>query len=672
MWVLQPNARWLTGRDSRRRRTSVKMDHRKELRQGRLLPRVRIVPVGQVPLAVAKYEVPLREEALRAVHADQTIRTRMVVFQCNWCCERFATFHPAYWPPWEVWSEMELLRRGSDGVALCNIEVESWDELPPFEEDPEAGGVAQVYRGTCRGCAVDMHRQRQTPPEGMSAEVVRVIPKRSAYNGMDPIFSFPREELQSLFDQASLVEEMLVALEHMQVHMVTVKGRGAGLVLYKKNVISFVQDTPGFAQRHSLLREFRVGDRVNSTRGPGRDVNRARVVWTPSAPYTGQSTDASGFVVFPGTVMEKLAGGELLVRYDGGGEGVELEEHLVARVRMPWSPKDLKGQLVIMLRRSLGRGRGYLEGLEVRWGLVARILRALCRFGEWGPEGRRGPMHKYYDQGLFDLPAGRGGSVEEDERLLREWYGEDLARPSDEGPEGLRRVGMDVREVGEVRASGDEVSAIAAEIVDGQVFARWLGLAPLAIGAQLGAWWASQEVSPAGSVEGIRGSDSETPADFLAKIGSVLRDSGGLVDGEVTVGGLASWLLEHAGFRGELDSGSFGDEEEFTRTLSHELHVVAEHYGGGGGTFSSACLEAAEGGVDEERRAQNTAENVLYGWPRISEEPTPFRLAGRFVKAFPLKFPLGEGGVFDIRPREVTPQEWAALGPVLGRAVRQG
>ena len=449
VWVLQPRARWWKGPKSRgRRRGSVDMDHRNELAQGRLVSRVRIVPVGEVPVAVAKYEVPLREEALRAVHADQTIRTRMVVFHCNWCNERFATFHPAYWPPWEVWQEMELLRRGSDGVALCNIEVDSWEELPPFEEDPAVGGVAQVYRGTCRGCAVDMRRQREMPPEGVAAEAVRVIPKRSAYNFMDPIFTFPRDELQGLFDQASLVEEMLVALEHMQVNMVTVKGRGTGLARFKKNVISFVQDTLGFAQRHSMLREFRVHDRVNSTRGPGAEVDRPRVVPTPVDPYADYARDGSGFVVFPGTVVERLGNGQLRVRYDCGAEGVELEEHLVARVRMPWSPKDLKGQLVIMLRRSLGRGRGYLEGLEVRWGLVARILRALCRPGVWGPEDRRGPMHKYYDSGLFDLASGRGGSVEADETLLRQWYGEDLSQPSEEGPEGLRRVGLDVREVG--------------------------------------------------------------------------------------------------------------------------------------------------------------------------------------------------------------------------------
>ena len=116
--------------------------------------------------------------------------------------------------------------------------------------------------------------------------------------------------------------------------------------------------------------------------------------------------------------------------------------------------------------------------------------------------------------------------------------------------------------------------------------------------------------------------------------------------------------MEHAGFRAELDGGSYEDEEDFARSLSHELHVVAEHYGSEGGTFSSACLEAPEGGVDEERRAQHIAENVLYGWPRVSEEPTPFRLAGRFVKAFPLKFPIGEGGLFDWRHVDVTPHEW--------------
>ena len=39
---------------------------------------------------------------------------------------------------------------------------------------------------------------------------------------MDPVFKFPREELQDLFDSCSLVESMLLARDHMQVNFVTV------------------------------------------------------------------------------------------------------------------------------------------------------------------------------------------------------------------------------------------------------------------------------------------------------------------------------------------------------------------------------------------------------------------------------------------------------------------
>ena len=72
----------------------------------------------------------MKETALRAVQAKQTILTRMVMFHCNWCTERFPAFHPAYEPP--EWLRMELLKRGKGGVAACNIEVAAWDEVPAF------------------------------------------------------------------------------------------------------------------------------------------------------------------------------------------------------------------------------------------------------------------------------------------------------------------------------------------------------------------------------------------------------------------------------------------------------------------------------------------------------------------------------------------------------------
>ena len=67
---------------------------------------------------------------------------------------------------------------------------------------------------------------------------------------------------------------------------------------------------------------------------------------------------------------------------------------------MPWHPKFLKDQLVIILRRNLGHGR-VLAGLEVRWRLVSNILNALTRLGHWRLDGSVGPMHKWYDSRLF-------------------------------------------------------------------------------------------------------------------------------------------------------------------------------------------------------------------------------------------------------------------------------
>ena len=84
-----------------------------------------VIPVKHVPLRVPKFDVCLKETALRAVQAEQTMLTRMVKFGCSWCTERFPAFHPAYEPP--DWLPMELLKRGKDGVALCNIEVAKWD-----------------------------------------------------------------------------------------------------------------------------------------------------------------------------------------------------------------------------------------------------------------------------------------------------------------------------------------------------------------------------------------------------------------------------------------------------------------------------------------------------------------------------------------------------------------
>ena len=95
-----------------------------------------------------------------------------------------------------------------------------------------------------------------------------------------------------------------------------------------------------------------------------------------------------------------------------------------------------------------------LEGLEVRWGLVANILGALCRYGLYRGEGSFAPMHKYYDRRLFDVV---------DEAELRETHapeGRDCKIAKD-----FVQAGLDVAYAGEPVEEADlgGVSAVVSE-----------------------------------------------------------------------------------------------------------------------------------------------------------------------------------------------------------------
>ena len=198
-------------------------------------------------MRVAKYDVNMRDAPLRAVQAMHTLFSRMVVFTCNDCKERFPTFHPAYVPPPAIAKKMEILKHGKDGVAVCSVEVATWDELPPVDA-PD--GFALCCSGTCLRCQKDMDEQVQE--HGLAEHLGQIIGLRSAENHMDPCFRFPVDDLEDLFSHATLVESMLVALEHMQVNFVTVSR--SGLRKFRRNTLSFPQDLATFAQRLDLMK----------------------------------------------------------------------------------------------------------------------------------------------------------------------------------------------------------------------------------------------------------------------------------------------------------------------------------------------------------------------------------------------------------------------------------
>ena len=685
-------------------KSGVRLNSHRLVRDGILLSKYRVVPVGKVPVRVAKYDVHLRESGLRAVHAMHAILSRMVRFCCHHCKERFPTFHPAYFPPPAIAKEMEILKHGRDGVAACNVEVAEWDELPPL--DPP-DGVALCCSGVCLRCQKDMDEQLR----GNAGDVIVLL---SEENHMDPCFRFPWDDLKDLFDSATMVEAMLVALEHMQVNFVTVST--SGFRKFRRNTLSFPQDIAGFARRQQLFKGYRRGDRVNSARGPGgdrwnadREVRRATVA--SSEERDKYAVDAGGALIFPARVLDVLPDGRLLVQYDGENvQGYERSEHVSPRLVMPWHPRDVP--LSLMLRRNIGRGRGALEGLQVRWWKVALLLQALCAcprngYGPWRlGGGENEPMHKFYDPKLFHvmsvdemklkyapkvsegelLPIEKSeglsveaqlqGAIEEvgtAEEFIAAGFDVNFVGPG-EDCESRGRSRADAlgtgRPLGEDSGEGEgAVEAGDAEVyVDQQTFGLWLESGGFRFGGAVQRWWVGLAVCEEGEVGGLKQDDDETPVELFqrmrAEVGGAAQAGctaggvgrlGGLVkQGAVSLVALQSWLEQRMG----VALGQEGVAPEVVEDdLMHELCIAARLASGFLTEDTGAVREEADK-EDVEEEAVRTAEKLVYGWPSKNADPTGAQSMGRFVKAFPLEFPMGIGDLFEERPRRVSVEVW--------------
>ncbi len=611
-----------------------------------MLPEVLVLPVDRIPLRVAKYDVVLREAPLRAVQAEQTMLTRMVKFECNWCRERFPAFHPAFRPPPEL--GMQLLDGGASGVAKCNIEVAWWDDPPPLPQAGDApSDLAMCCRGVCLACDRDIAQEQTKLAPG--ADPSSVVPKRSFLNNMDPMYRFPEIDwLKELLRSLTLTESMLLALNHMQVSYVTIAR--TGLSVFRKNVISFPQSFPEFARRLGLLDGFKVGDRVNSVRGPGLDLSRLPVSAHAATEEQLRAcvADACGNLVFPAEVVGVRADGAYELRYDfGGALGVERKETLHPRMRMPWHPKFLRGQLVIMLRRSLGQGR-FVDGLEIRWGRLSRALAALMCEGRWRlGEETLGPMHKWCAPGLFDVWT---------EQDMRAEFPSDIQTIEQMLAAGLHVVGADEAAPLCPSELSDAVPSVTDDVVEEHVFCKWLELANMRLGSRLCRWWVSAPGGLGCDGDAVRRSDCEVAADLYARVREESRQEDALSGGDVTVRGLASWLRK----QGCLDGAEGAEAEEgvLEDDLFLEFSVVSEHMGLDRDRLSSGGLEAPPEGRDAEAEVADLANQLLYGWPTVDRDPTGMRAPGRFPKAFPLEFPMGIGDLWDFRHRPVTAAEW--------------
>ena len=87
-----------------------------------------------------------------------------------------------------------------------------------------------------------------------------------------------------------------------------------------------------------------------------------------------------------------------------------------------------------------------------------------------------------------------------------------------------------------------------------------------------------------------------------------------------------------------------------------ELQVVASL---SAGFDDQGCMEEPINYGDEDAEVLRTAERLVYGWPSKQADPTAAVSEGRFVKSFPLDFPMGVGDLYDNqRPLKVSPAEW--------------
>ena len=188
-------------------------------------------------------------------------------------------------------------------------------------------------------------------------------------------------EAHALFAQASVVESMLVALNHMQVNVCTFEGREdsrTGLTRFRKNIISFPQRLSELQQHLAFVDSVVENDILNVVTGAAT---------VDGAPRTVQRA----------RVREVRPDGFLVEIYGEQGLREISKSDVQARVRLPWKPNDLRHALIVLRRRNRNRDE-YVEDLRVRPNFVVALLRCLSQLGHWRENRDEEPMHMYYTE----------------------------------------------------------------------------------------------------------------------------------------------------------------------------------------------------------------------------------------------------------------------------------
>ena len=547
------------------------------------------------PLRTAKIHVTLRQKPLEAMLHMQDVICHMLDFECRECRVRFPAFHPDYPPP----LELQITKQ-------CPNDVAEWEGGEP----PAASAKQATHcRGLCGACQRELKKVEND-------ELLRGVVRFGAKNYQDPLAGFPATDpvqlldmqLHDLFRQATVLEAMLVSLNHMQVCVCTYEQRWAartGLSRFRKNIIAFPQHVSDLQQHMSFVEGVRENDVVNVALSGGEaDLVRARVLEVrPDGFRVEIAGNAEPIVVSPSEVRNRL--------------------------RLPWRPKDLEHALIVMRRRS-GRNNEFVEDLRVRRPFVVALLRALSKRGPWREHRGIEPMHMYYTE--FDwLPD------TEIEAVL----------PEDGLPETL------------VVQDFDDVHMPAG--LTRAAFQDWLheGRHDCDAAKMMLRYW----------VQVSRGSCQDTYADFFDQLYADYiehlpaeekerrREEDREREGELPVKHIAE-LMRVAGYV-PFDVAGLDAETIATHLCDDIFGEVA---------VVRAYTDAWRGSVvvpPPERQAvaeeiAEICENAVHPWPAVDKTPVPAIEEGRFAKAYPLEFPMGTGDLKQPQLRQdYTATEWA-------------
>ena len=327
---------------------------------------------SSLPLRTAKVHLSFRKDLLQKIFDVHHLLDNLVLFHCSVCHERFPTLHPGTASPHSL-----------AVMAAGHLEVYSWTKpLPPL-------GLkhAPLTSGCCQRCQDSLRKVANDP---FLAGVATFSDKNDMdfLHGMEDhhastLSSIPttmsdtaerlKHEYCYPFQNATVVESMLVALSHMQIdvcHLRGARGRSVGLTSFRKNIISFPQELDDLRTLRCFWTSLEVGDIVNVARGESRGPpHRARVL--------------------------ELGGANVYVQFSTGESSWVDLSSIHQRIRLPWKPSDLRNQLLIFRRRDTLKDC-YIADLRVRRNLVCRLLTLLTLPGTWRTDRGVEPLHLYY------------------------------------------------------------------------------------------------------------------------------------------------------------------------------------------------------------------------------------------------------------------------------------